>query len=69
MTAPKISSPPPAGPRPAPDSLASTLQTVATAVKAVHTDEFRDPGEIAADDVGASRIATELNRSQEAKRA
>ncbi len=68
MAAANMNVPPPAAPKPAHDALASTLQAAATAVEAVYADSYHEPGEIATDDAGASRLAAELNRSPEAKR-
>jgi hypothetical protein len=71
MTPAKMSLSPTAAPKPAskaaPDDLASTLQAVAITVEGVYADGYREPGDIAADDVGASRLATALNRSHDVR--
>jgi hypothetical protein len=41
--------------------LASTLQLAAEVVDEEDKDSDQDPGDIAADDAGASRLATRLN--------
>jgi hypothetical protein len=63
MTAAKTTPPPPAPQARAPESLTSILR----AAEAVHTDRPGEPGDIAADDVGATRLATALERAQHGK--
>ncbi len=52
----------------APNDLAPTLQAVAIASDDLDADGYPEPGDIAADDVGASRLSTELNPAPEAER-
>ncbi len=68
MTAAIKSVPQPAAPITSGSELTSTLQSAATVVEAVDVDGVREPGDIAADDAGASRLAAKLKPSPEAKR-
>jgi hypothetical protein len=68
MTAEIKSAPPPAAPIRSAGDLTSTLQSAAKVVEAVDVDGYREPGDIAADDAGASRLAPEMRPAPETKR-
>ena len=68
MTAAMKSVPPSTAARGSGSDLTSTLQSAAKAVEGVDGDGYREPGDIAADDAGTSRLAAKLNPAPDPKR-
>jgi hypothetical protein len=68
MTAALKSVPPSTAAHGSGNNLTSTLQSAAKAVEGVDGDGYREPGDIAADDAGASRLAAKLKPSPDPDR-